>query len=297
MRILFFLVFFVLSFCANAQDTCTFSFTTSNATVGKVHQDKMLQFIANRSVESAMVVGYFSSVGDASRNRIAADNQIRTLRETLLNNNIPFNQIQTKIVSSDSGVSENVVEVVFKFLGVKGNKVLKKTSVVQISEVNLNLERPPMPVVKKREKVTEKPAEKVDNDLLAAESFKKNETITIPNLLFEGGTHYFLAGSERVLNQLLNVMQKNPKLRIELQGHICCRFGGMDGYDPATGQENLSEMRARSVYLFLKDGGIAENRMTYRGFGSSRKLYEADFGNAMAAQQNRRVEVLVVDTE
>jgi len=128
---------------------------------------------------------------------------------------------------------------------------------------------------------------------LKVEDFKKNEKIRLPNLLFEPGTHFIIPSSDQVLSQLVSVMKSKPSLKIELQGHICCKLGGVDGFDPTTGRENLSEMRARVVYLYLISKGIDKRRMTYKGFGSSRKLYQNDVVNHAAAMQNRRVEVLV----
>jgi len=47
----------------------------------------------------------------------------------------------------------------------------------------------------------------------------------------------------------------------------------------------------------LIDKGINKERMQYRGFGSSRKIYPDDFGNESKATHNRRVEVLVLETD
>ncbi len=265
--------------------------------VTKAHKSLIDQRLDQQKIESISIRAYILDSGAVSRNRILTEQRIVVLKEFLLSKGIPFNIINTSFLLDEKTDSWNKVVLDFKFAEKIGDKVLKKTPVVQISEIDY-VERKPVPPSQK-EKKEPKVDPKVEvkkNEILSVKEFKKDELISLPNLLFEPGTHFLLPGSEKVLKELLNVMLAKPKLRIELQGHICCRLGGLDGFDPTTGKENLSEMRAKVVYLYLVSHGVKKYRMTYRGFGSSRKLYP-DLNSVSAQTLNRRVEVLVKATE
>ena len=85
-------------------------------------------------------------------------------------------------------------------------------------------------------------------------------------------------------------MKENPKLKIEVQGHICCVYNG-DGDDLDTGERNLSVARAKAICDFLIKNGIDASRLSYRGFGSSKRLPNISIFDS----KNRRVEILILD--
>ena len=82
-------------------------------------------------------------------------------------------------------------------------------------------------------------------------------------------------------------MEENPKLKIEIQGHICC-VAGEDVKD-------VSTARARAVYNYLLRSKIDRKRMTYKGYGSSRPLHPIPEKTVQEEDENRRVEILIVD--
>lgn len=145
-----------------------------------------------------------------------------------------------------------------------------------------------------KEKVAEK-AVKTD-EILSTEQFtnlKVGETLAIPSLEFVPGSHFPLRSSFPVLNELLALLTDNPNLKIEIQGHICCKPQNTgDGLNNETGLYNLSEARAQYVQAYLVSKGIAAERLTYKGFASNRHLFpETSEANMQA---NRRVEIMIV---
>lgn len=82
------------------------------------------------------------------------------------------------------------------------------------------------------------------------------------------------------LHDLAKVMEKNPNLKVRIQGHTSA-----DG-DEAHNQQ-LSEARAKAAYDFLINEGIAADRLSYEGKGSSMPI---DAENPVA---NRRTEFIV----
>lgn len=119
---------------------------------------------------------------------------------------------------------------------------------------------------------------------------KKGDKIELYNIYFIGGRHVIMHASMQFLEILLNTLKAYPKLKIEIQGHICCQRYG-DGIDIDTGIKNLSVARAEYIYNYLVSNGIDKNRLRYKGFGADKKIKGSNINDA----RNRRVEILVTD--
>ena len=115
---------------------------------------------------------------------------------------------------------------------------------------------------------------------------KSGEKLQLDNLNFQFNTFAITNESRGKLYELLLVMQKNPQLKIEIQGHICCN---------ASNKETLSTQRAKAIKGFLKSQGIDNSRVTYKGFGSTQPLFPLPEKNEQERAANRRVEILIVE--
>lgn len=115
---------------------------------------------------------------------------------------------------------------------------------------------------------------------------KSGEKLKIENLNFIFNTFAVTNESRGKLYELLLVMQQNPQLKIQIQGHICCN---------ASGKETLSTQRAKAVKGFLIYQGIENERVTFKGFGSTEPLYPLPEKNEEERAANRRVEILIVE--
>lgn len=125
------------------------------------------------------------------------------------------------------------------------------------------------------------------------EELDKGETMSLEGLSFVPGRHLILESAVPVLQKLLKTLKENPKLKIEIQGHVCCTEGA-DGLDYDTRERNLSEARAKAIYEYLIAKGISEKRLSYKGFGHS-KPKELIEDTPKKEQANRRVEILVLE--
>lgn len=125
-------------------------------------------------------------------------------------------------------------------------------------------------------------------------NWKTGETIILKGLNFRPGQHNILPESAKTLEELRSKMNNNPTLKISIHGHVCCLPDDeVDGLDNETGKNNLSLARAKYIYDFLIENGIASERMTYKGFSNSQpktwpEVTEAD------RISNRRVEILII---
>ena len=85
-----------------------------------------------------------------------------------------------------------------------------------------------------------------------------------------------------LLDELVVILDNNPSLRIEIQGHT-------DSRGSVELNRTLSEKRAGSVMSYLVGKGIAQGRLTAKGFGFANPVATNDTQEGMA--QNRRVEL------
>jgi outer membrane protein OmpA-like peptidoglycan-associated protein len=111
---------------------------------------------------------------------------------------------------------------------------------------------------------------------------KSNCHVAIYGVLFDFNKSSLQPASDPVLQQILDLMKKNPAQKIEVQGHTD-NVGG-DAYN-----QTLSEARAKAIVTWLTQHGIAGNRLTAKGFGKTRPI--ADNATDTGRAKNRRVEI------
>ncbi|MCO6146617.1 OmpA family protein [Flavobacterium sp. NRK1] len=115
---------------------------------------------------------------------------------------------------------------------------------------------------------------------------KAGDKLRIDNLNFYENSFGVMPDSRPKLYELLETMRLHPKLKIKLQGHVCCMKAD---------RSNLSTQRAKAVMQFLNLNGIEKSRLSFEGFGVSQPLYPIPEKNAEEREANRRVEVLIVE--
>lgn len=149
-----------------------------------------------------------------------------------------------------------------------------------------------IPTTTKVEVINVPPAYKKLSEKISDSSLKIGDHIELPYILFVGGMHEFLQTSYPYLDELLNVMLANPKLEVEIQGHICCQPGIEDGIDLETKKKDLSLARAIAVYDYLRKRGVSGKRMQYVGFGHQFPITQEITEEEKT--RNRRVEIKIL---
>jgi len=126
-----------------------------------------------------------------------------------------------------------------------------------------------------------------NNNFSKFEDFKIGESLVLKNLYFYNNSGVFVPKSEPVLNNLLQILKENPTLKIEIQGHICCQIN--------TDVQDIAKLRAIAVCDFLISNGINKNRLRYVSYGSSKPIHKIPEKSEEEKNENRRVEVLVLE--
>ena len=88
------------------------------------------------------------------------------------------------------------------------------------------------------------------------------------------------------LDKLVILLEDVPNLEIEISGHT-------DNTGSKVFNELLSQRRADAVVNYLIDKGIDENRLTAKGYGSSRPIANND--NSQGRALNRRTEFEIIN--
>ncbi|CAN5354361.1 hypothetical protein BH09BAC5_BH09BAC5_20650 [soil metagenome] len=102
------------------------------------------------------------------------------------------------------------------------------------------------------------------------------KTLIADNIYFETDKSVLKTESYDMLLEIINALKVQPDLKVEIDGHT-------DSDGKENHNQKLSEDRAKAVKAYFVENGIAENRITTKGFGSSRPI-SAD------KNKNRRVE-------
>jgi len=132
------------------------------------------------------------------------------------------------------------------------------------------------------------------NDNNCLQPFEVNKPIVIKNILYDYNKADLRPESKTVLDELVKVLNDNPKIKIELSSHTDSI--GSDAYNI-----NLSQARAQSCVDYIIANGIDKTRITARGYGKSRPVAPNSMpdgtDNPDGRQLNRRTEFTVLKTE
>lgn len=105
------------------------------------------------------------------------------------------------------------------------------------------------------------------------------------SVLFASAKSDLLPAAQLKLNEVANALIKeDPLSKIVVEGHT-------DSQGGVPYNQDLSQRRAQAVRDYLVSRGIASDRVTSQGFGSSRSI--ADNNSAEGRANNRRVEIVV----
>lgn len=120
---------------------------------------------------------------------------------------------------------------------------------------------------------------------IALHPIESGERIALRNVFFETGRWEILPESEYELAKVVDLLTKNPTLKIELGGHT-------DNVGRPEANQRLSEQRAKAVYDYLINKGIPSDRLSYKGYGETQPVATNDTDKGR--RENRRTEIKVL---
>jgi OmpA-OmpF porin, OOP family len=121
---------------------------------------------------------------------------------------------------------------------------------------------------------------------LRAERTSRGMVVTLEDVLFEVNGAQLQPGAQTELLRLADYLKRNPDRKIMIEGHT-------DNTGSSDYNLRLSQLRAQSVESYLLASGVSPDRIRAIGYGETRP--EAPNDSATGRQQNRRVEIVILD--
>ena len=209
---------------------------------------------SHKNIEITKLLGYCDSIDTKNYNKKLAERRIESVRNLLEKSGLKFNENLEKIAFGKD----------FKQSKIQAEN--RKVTIFYIEDQSKPLES--------------ELTKQIRNS-------KVGETIKLPNIYFFNNSDQIVAKSQPTLFDLLTAMEENPKLKIEIQGHICCQL--------VSDINDVSTARAKTIYSYLIRNKIDRKRMTFKGFGISKPIHKIPEKNETEANENRRVEILIVE--
>ena len=100
---------------------------------------------------------------------------------------------------------------------------------------------------------------------IALEPIKLATSFVFTQVLFDNNSFALLPASLPELNKLLQILEENPSMHIQISGYT-------DNIGKASDNLTLSTNRAKSIVNYLSGKGIATERLSYKGFGSTEPI-------------------------
>ncbi|MFT6745934.1 MAG: outer membrane protein OmpA-like peptidoglycan-associated protein [Glaciecola sp.] len=127
---------------------------------------------------------------------------------------------------------------------------------------------------------------KMNDKKIEIKKGEKGEVIRLNEVNFAVNSYLLDSKCMLVLDELIKFLNAKPQMKITIHGHT-------DNVGSEDENLKLSDSRAKEVKEFLIDNGISQERLSHRGFGSSKpKKSNNTEGNRLL---NRRVEFVILN--
>jgi outer membrane protein OmpA-like peptidoglycan-associated protein len=100
---------------------------------------------------------------------------------------------------------------------------------------------------------------------IALEPIKLASNFVFTQVLFDNNSYALLPASLPELNKLVQILEENPGMHIQISGHT-------DNIGKAADNLTLSTNRAKAIVQYVSGRGVATDRLTYKGFGSTEPI-------------------------
>ena len=274
--------------CAQQQtDTLIIFFDINKSIVDNQNAEPLSKLLNEENVISINIHGFTDFLGSVSHNRQLSNKRSSNVYNYLVNKGINSSSIH---LCRGEGVYPNSAEKNRQDLSDRGIKAHRIVQVVYTAELQdiVIIEEESDENFQEIEIIEEIPV----ISGLTEENLVVSNQIVLENILFFNASYTFRPESYPALRELLEFMRNHRTLKIEIHGHICCQPD--DTQESYVEGAPISLFRAKAVYDFLIQNGISPNRISYKGFGATRKRFPLE-QNEFEMYMNRRVEILILE--
>lgn len=288
-----YIVFLLFSVFSNAQEAFSVYFDSNKHELKKQENDNLQNFInANKDIKIVAINGYTDEDGTSGFNDTLAQKRVDFIYGLVKGKLKIRDDFKTRSYGEKHKQSKTKSEnrkVVIYYIEAKD--LARENEILGIKEQPLV--RKPREMPKYPEKITIKNPNGSSTDLVFDVAFmekltvaKPGEKLKLDNLNFQLNTFAITNDSRPKMYELLEVMKRNPQMKIQIQGHICCMQND---------KQDLSTKRAKAIAKFLEINGIEDARVTFKGFGVTQPLFSIPEKSEEERAANRRVEIEIVE--
>jgi outer membrane protein OmpA-like peptidoglycan-associated protein len=112
--------------------------------------------------------------------------------------------------------------------------------------------------------------------------------LNLPDILFDFNKATLVPQAREILSKVAGILLVAKGYRLSVEGHT-------DSIGSEEYNQKLSDKRAQAVHDYLISSGLSSSIISTRGFGKTQPI--ADNSTAAGRQKNRRVEIVIEDTE
>ena len=295
MKNIFLLFLFNSAFFTFGQGQVAIYFDTNKAVISKIEKERLQNWILlNKASKIIAINGYTDDDGSNNFNDSLAKKRVDFIYNFVKNEVAIRNDFTSRSFGENFNQSINKAEnrkvLIYyilkkdliredEILGIKSNDVKVTTKKSRFFSDKIEIENLDGSITK------------MDLNPLfmkAIDEAKPGEKLKLENLNFVVNTFIVTKNSRPQMFELLAVLRSNLKLKIEIQGNLCCQ---------PIDRLNLSTERAKAIYNFLVFNKIDKNRLSYKGFGSSNPIFPLPEKSEEERAANRRVEILILENE
>ncbi len=198
-----------------------------------------------------------------------------------LNNKEENREITLTLEDEQGKKITGIVEIITK----ENNKEVSKKilNLSQSNKINLSSNQDSEILIHSKDFLPKKVFIKKEEDekKVTLQKLELEKPLTIEEIYFETNQAYLKKESLDVLSSLVEIIHKNPSLKVEIRGHT--DNTGSDSYN-----QKLSQRRADAVLDYLIKQGILPHRLKSLGFGKDKPVASNDTPEGRA--KNRRTE-------
>lgn len=288
-----YIVFLFFSLVAQAQEEFSVYFDSNKYELKKQENEKLQNFInTNKEVKIVAINGYTDEDGTSGFNDTLAQKRVSFIYEAIKGKLKIRDDFKTRSFGErhkHSKIKSENRKVIIYFLQAKD--LPRENEILGIKEAPVVKRPKEMP--KYPQKMTIQNPNGTSSELVFDVAFmekltvaKPGEKIKLDNLNFQLNTFAITNDSRPKMYELLEVMKRNPQMKIQIQGHICCMQND---------KQDLSTKRAKAIARFLEINEIDKDRVTYKGFGVTEPLFAIPEKSEEERAANRRVEIEIIE--
>lgn len=292
-NIFFLFVIFFFSVKTYSQEAFSIYFESNKNELKKAQSDRLQNFIAsNKEVKIVAINGYTDEDGTTGFNDSLAQRRVDFVHDIVksklkIREDFKIRSFGEKHIHSKNKAENRKVVIYY----IEAKDLAREDEILGIKK-EIALPKPRTKPVFKDKVVLSNP-NGTKSELVLDVAFmervseaKPGEKIVLENLNFQLNTFAITNDSRTKLYELLEIMQKNPQLKIQIQGHICCMTND---------KQNLSTKRAKAITKFLEINGIEDERVTFKGFGVTQPIHAIPEKSEEERSTNRRVEIEIIE--